>query len=80
MCIRDRLCVESALGDGAGPAGPANAVSATKTQAPQGQKGTDMNWVYKLERKFGHICIHNLMLVVIMGQAMVYKMCIRDRA
>lgn len=31
-----------------------------------------MNWVYKLERKFGHICIHNLMLVVIVGQAMVY--------
>ena len=31
-----------------------------------------MKWVYKLERKFGHICIPNLMMVIIVGQAMVY--------
>lgn len=31
-----------------------------------------MKWVYKLERKFGHICIPNLMMVIIIGQAMVY--------
>ncbi len=31
-----------------------------------------MKWVYKLERKFGRICIPHLMLVIIAGQAMVY--------
>lgn len=31
-----------------------------------------MKWIYKLENKFGHICIHNLMMVIIVGQAMVY--------
>lgn len=29
-------------------------------------------WVYRLERRFGRICIQNLMLVIIVGQAMVY--------
>ena len=29
-----------------------------------------MKWVYKLERKFGHICIPNLMMVIIVGQAL----------
>ena len=28
--------------------------------------------VYRLERRFGRICIQNLMLVIIVGQAMVY--------
>ena len=38
------------------------------------EKGTKrfMKWVYKLERKFGRICIPHLMLVIIAGQAMVY--------
>ena len=37
------------------------------------EKGTKrfMKWVYKLERKFGRICIPHLMLVIIAGQAMV---------
>lgn len=31
-----------------------------------------MKWLYKLERNYGRICIPNLMMVVIAGQAMVY--------
>lgn len=31
-----------------------------------------MNWIDKLQRRFGHVCIHNLMMVIILGQAMVY--------
>jgi hypothetical protein len=31
-----------------------------------------MKWLYKLERKFGHVYIHNLMLILVAGQAMVY--------
>lgn len=33
-----------------------------------------MKWLYKLERKFGRIYIQNLMLVIVVGQAMVYLM------
>ena len=31
-----------------------------------------MKWVYRLERKHGNFCIHNLMMVIVMGQLLVY--------
>ncbi len=31
-----------------------------------------MNWLYKLERKFGRFCIPNLMLIIIVGQFAVF--------
>lgn len=31
-----------------------------------------MKWLYKLERRFGRLCVPNLMLVIVAGQAMVY--------
>lgn len=31
-----------------------------------------MKWLYKLERKFGRYCIPNLMMIIIIGQGMVY--------
>ncbi|WP_367925072.1 hypothetical protein [uncultured Ruthenibacterium sp.] len=31
-----------------------------------------MKWIYRLERKFGNFCIHNLMMVIVMGQLLVY--------
>lgn len=31
-----------------------------------------MKWIYRLERKFGNVCIHNLMMVIVLGQLLVY--------
>ncbi len=31
-----------------------------------------MKWVYRLERKHGNLCIHNLMMVIVLGQLLVY--------
>lgn len=31
-----------------------------------------MKWLYKLERKFGKFCIPNLMMIIIVGQGMVF--------
>lgn len=32
----------------------------------------NQRWLYKLENKFGHICIPNLMFAIVVGQGLVY--------
>ena len=31
-----------------------------------------MKWIDKLEHRFGHIAIHDLMMIVVIGQAVVF--------
>ena len=31
-----------------------------------------MKWIDKLERRFGHIAIHDLMMIIVIGQAVVF--------
>jgi len=31
-----------------------------------------MNWLNKLERKFGNLYIRNLMLIIVLGNAVIY--------